>query len=58
MAGPVVRNTEKLHQFQSWSFPKLSDTFNKVLLGFILSPSCLKSLTTEYHLNCNSLRSV
>lgn len=58
MACPVAKNTEKLHQFQSWSFPKLSDTFSKVLLGFILSPSHPKSLTTEYHLNCTSLRSV
>lgn len=57
MACPVVRNTEKLHQFQPWSFLKLSDTFNKVLFHFILSPSHLKSLTTEYHLNCKSLRS-
>lgn len=58
MACPVVRNTEKQHQFQSWSFPKLSDTFSKVVLGFILSPSHLKSLTTQYHLNYKSLRSV
>lgn len=43
MAYPVVRNTGKLHQFQSWSFTKLSDTFKKVLLGFIPSAPCLKS---------------
>lgn len=58
MACPVLGNTEKLHQFQSWPFLKLSDTFNKVLLGFTLSPSYPKSLATEYHLNCKSLRSV
>lgn len=57
MAYPVVRNTGKLHQFQSSSFIKLFDTFKKVFLGFIASAPHLKSLVTDYHLNCSSLRS-
>lgn len=56
MAYPVARNTGKLHQFESSSFIKLFDTFKKVLLGFIPSAPCLKSLVTDYHLNCSSLR--
>lgn len=58
MAYPVTRNRGKLHQFQFWSFFKLSDTFRKVLLAFIPSAPCLKSLVTEYHLNRSPPRSV